>query len=99
MARCHITGVWLRPEDAYVLDITEAHAALRNLKHQVHEIESLLEQLGQYDEVEKVGRKEGKTFTCVECRLVSPSMADVLAQTCPERNLFIPWAEWRKTSR
>lgn len=96
MGKCHITGVWLRPEDAYVLNISEAHAIAHDLRTKLREVESLLEQLGKYDEVELVGRKKDKSFKRMDCRLVTSSMAEVLGRVFPERPLFIPWVEWHQ---
>jgi len=96
MAKCHITGVWLRPEEAYVLNISEAHAIAHDLRNKLREIESLLEQLGKYDEVDRVGRKKDEVFKRMDCRLVTPSMAEVLGRTFQDRPLFIPWVEWHQ---
>jgi hypothetical protein len=93
MIRCFLTGIEMRLEDSYVLDISEARHALRDLRQQVITLERLVEQLGEYDHVE-VQDKKGKRRVRKDRRLVSESMAKALSAACPAKRIFLPWREW-----
>jgi hypothetical protein len=95
MARCFITGVELKLEESYVLDITVAHRALRELRQQAASLERIIQQLGQRDDTEIFDRKKGEPAIRKDRRLVSPSVAEALSAAYPQKKLFIQWTEWR----
>jgi len=96
MPRCYITGIEIGFEDAYALDVSEMHRAIRELKSQLDALEKLMAQFGAYDKVELTDRRTGKPFTRLDARLVSATVAHALAEACPERSIFLPFAEWKE---
>ena len=96
MPRCYITGIEIGFEEAYALDVSEMHRAIRELKSQLDALEKLMAQFGAYDKVELTDRRTGKPFTRMDARLVSATVAHALAEACPERSIFLPFAEWKE---
>lgn len=96
MPRCYITGIEIGFEEAYALDVSEMHRAIRELKGQLDALEKLMAQFGAYDKVELTDRRTGKPFTRLNARLVSATVAHALADACPERSIFLPFAEWKE---
>lgn len=96
MPRCSITGIEIGFEEAYALDVSEMHRAIRELKSQLDALEKLMAQFGAYDKVELTDRRTGKPFTRLDARLVSATVAHALAEACPERSIFLPFAEWKE---
>jgi len=99
MARCYLTGVDVPLEESYVLDLTAAHRALRELKEKVATLERLIAQLGPTDAVSIPNRAGGGVFLRKDRRVVSRSMAAALGAVSPDRDLFLPWAQWRGRAR
>ena len=95
MMKCFMTGIDITLEKAYVLDLYVAYRALGEMRQKVATLERLISQLGGYDEVKVRDRKGEGLFTRRDRRLVCLSVAEALSATCPERRLFITWAEWR----
>lgn len=99
MARCFITGIELKLVESYVLDITVAHRALKELRQQAASLERLIQQLGQKDDTEVFDRRKGEPAIRKDRRLVSRSVAEALSAACPQKKLFIEWSEWRSRRR
>jgi len=95
MAGCFITGIELTLEESYMLDITVAHRALKELRRQAASLERLIQQLGQRDDAEVFDRRNGQMTVRKDRRLVSPSVAQALSAAYPQKQLFIQWTEWR----
>ena len=95
MAKCFLTGVELPLEETWVLDIPAAHRALRDLRQRVAAVERLIQQLSPREDVEIYDAKKRETFTRKDRRLINPSIAKALSAVYPEKDLFMPWAEWR----
>lgn len=96
MPRCFVTGVEIKADKAYALDVSEAHRAMSQLKGELKALETLIGQLGSFDRQEFKDRRTGVLSTYFCCRLLSPSVAQAFAQVCPERKLFIPYPEWKE---
>lgn len=95
MIKCFMTGVELPIEKTYLLDIGEAHRALKHLRQRTASVERLIGQLGALDDVEIYDVKKHQNITRKDKRLVCESIARALADVYPEKNLFISWGEWR----
>lgn len=93
MVRCFLTGVEMQLEDAYVLNVSVARHALRDLHQQVTALERLVDQLAECDRTEGHDKK-GKRFVRRDRRLVSESMAKALSAAYPQKELFVTWREW-----
>ena len=96
MPRCFVTGIEIGLDEAFALDVSEVHRAMRELRSQLDALEKLMVQLGVYDKVELKDRRTGKPFTRLDTRLVSATVAHALAEACPERPIFLPFAEWKE---
>jgi hypothetical protein len=99
MARCYLTGVEIPLDEAFVLDLTTAHRALRELKEKVATLERLVAQLGGTDLVPIPNRRGAGTFLRKDRRVVSRAVALALAAGFPDRELFLPWTVWRARGR
>lgn len=95
MARCFLTGVQIKLDDAYLLDVGAARRLLRELSDQMETLQRLLAQLAPRDEVTCVDHRRGGTFVRRDRRLVSSTVASALATLSPDRTLFLTWPEWR----
>jgi hypothetical protein len=98
MARCYLTGVEIPLDEAFVLDLTAAHQAARDLKEKLTRVERLVSQLGATDPV-PIAPGLQQQLTRRDRRVVSASVARVLGEACPERALFIPFRAWRARGR
>lgn len=99
MARCYLTGVEIKLDDAFVLDLTTAHRTLRELKEKVATLERLIAQLGGTDRVPIPNRDGAGTYLRKDRRVISRSVALALGAVCPDRELFVPWTVWRARGR
>lgn len=99
MARCYLTGVEIKLDDAFVLDLTTAHRTLRELKEKVATLERLIAQIGGTDRVPIPNRDGAGTYFRKDRRVVSRSVALALGAVCPDREIFLPWTVWRARGR
>ena len=99
MSKCFITGVEMNISKTYVLDISTAHRALRNLKARVSTLERLLQQLSPLDSALAYDVRQHKHVTRKFRRLVSAQVAAALSAACPEETLFFSWEEWNARQR
>jgi hypothetical protein len=99
MARCYLTGVEIKLDDAFVLDLTIAYRTVRELKEKVATLERLIAQLGRSDEVPIPDRGGTGTHLRKDRRVVSGPVAVALGAVCPDRELFLPWAVWHARGR
>lgn len=95
MAKCFMTGVELPIEKTYLLDVGEAHRALKHLRQRTASVERLIGQLGALDDVEIYDAKKHANITRKDKRLICESIAKALAEVYPEKTLFVSWGEWR----
>ena len=95
MPKCFLTGVEIDLDDAYVLDISRARHALRDLRQKASALERLIAQLSPKDEVEAFDYKAGANRKRKDRRLVSERMAIALSDAAPETTLLIRWPDWR----
>lgn len=94
MAKCFLTGIELPLKNAYILDQTATHRALRNMKDRVAAMERLLAQFTPKDSVQVYNPKTRKPVTKTQRRLVCQSVAAALAALHPEAKIFIPWPDY-----
>lgn len=94
MFRCFLTGIELKQEEAYTLDIGAARIAIRELKNRAFAIEKLINELGQQDKVEVRNPNSGKTIVQRRRRIVCNQIAEALSKSYPEGNIFISWSQW-----
>jgi hypothetical protein len=99
MARCYLSGVEIKLDDAFVLDLTVTHRVLRELKEQVATLERLIAQLGGIDRVSLPSRDGAGTYLRKDRRVVSRPVALALGAVSPDRELFLPWTVWRARGR
>lgn len=95
MAKCFFTGVESPAQEMFVLDITAARRALRDLHQRVAAVERLIEQLNLKDDVAVYNIKRRQATTVRMFRLVNQRVADVLSSTYPWGKLFITWEEFQ----
>lgn len=96
MARCFVTGVQIRLDESWVLDVSEVHRAIRQLKSQLAALEGLLAQLGDRDEVHLKDSVTGRERVRRDCRLVCESVAVALGGVCPGRPVFVKFRDWKQ---
>lgn len=99
MARCYLTGVEIKLDDAFVLDLTVAHRTLRELKEKVTTLERLIAQLGGSDVVPIPSRRGAGAYLRKDRRVVSKPVALALGAVCPDRELFLSWGIWHTRGR
>jgi len=95
MPKCHVTGIGIRLEDAFILDRKHAYQALKELRGKLSVLERLVAELGELDRVEVPDKRTGELFTRVDSRMVCASVAGALSAIWPEKNLFIRWTDWK----
>ncbi len=93
MFKCYLTGIELKEEEAFVLDIGAARRAIKKLKDKTFALERLIQELGQIDKVEIRNRK-GKSIRQNRRRLISHNLAEAYSKTYPEDNIFVRWRDW-----
>jgi hypothetical protein len=99
MPKCHVTGLDVRLEDAYILNKCEASYAIRDMRAKIRAIENLVADLGELEKKEMTDRGTGKQFVRLDSRLVCARVAEALTAIWPERKLFIKWIDWREQRR
>jgi len=96
MAKCFITGVEIPIQEAYVLDITEARRAIRDLSNRIKAIEKLVVNLGERDIVPVVSSDGGSPSSRAEFRLVSGTVAKAMSEACPGKEIFATLSNLRE---
>lgn len=99
MARCYLTGVEIKLDDAFVLDLTTVHRTLRELREKTAPLERLIVQLGESDVAPIPSRGGTSNYLRKDRRIVSRTVALALGAVCPDRELFLPWRVWRSRGR
>lgn len=99
MARCYLTGVEIKLDDAFVLDLTTVHRTLRELREKTATLERLIVQLGGTEVVPIPNRDGTGMYLRKDRRVVSEPVALALGAVCPDRELFLPWRVWRSRGR
>ncbi|MCL5031199.1 MAG: hypothetical protein M1480_19520 [Bacteroidetes bacterium] len=80
MIKCFYTGIQLKEDEAYVLDIGEARRIFRELKDRTNAIEKLIKELGEVDEVE-INSRTGKKIRQRRRRLICKQIASAFIDT------------------
>ena len=96
MAKCFITGVEIPIHEAYVLDVTEARRAIRDLSNRIKAIEKLVVNLGERDIVSVESIDGGSASSRWEFRLVSGTVAKAMSEACPGKEIFATLGELRE---
>ena len=96
MMNCHITGVIIKHDNAYLLDIIEAKRSVIELKNKINSINRLVEQFKDLDAVEVEDWKTGNIEIRRYHRLVCKTIAEVFNKTCSANKLFITLDEFKK---
>jgi hypothetical protein len=91
MAKCYFTGVEVPTEEMFILDVTTARKAVRELRRKAAAIELIMGQLNAKDDAEVYNPTTRITRTLRWYRLVSPTIAQALSAACPGGGLFMPW--------
>lgn len=99
MAKCFFTGVEQPTGGMFILDITAARKAIRDLKCQIASVEHIIRQLHGRDAAEVYNPKTKKPSTLMFYRLIAPTIEQALSKACPEARLFIPWCEHKARRR
>ena len=102
MARCFLTGVQFRLEDAFVLNRRDSRDLLDALKERVANLRRVIDQFSPLDEDGgdvAVALSAGAGFSRKKHRLVCKAVADVIAPGFAEIRLFIPWSEYHSHAR
>lgn len=99
MSKCFITGVEMNISNAYILDISAAHRAMRNMRQRMATLERLTQQLSPHDDAEVYDVRQNKHVTRKFRRLVSAQVAAALSAACPEETMFLSWDEWTARNR
>jgi len=99
MFRCFLTGIEIKEDDAYMLDIGAARISIRELKSRAFALEKLINDLGQTDKVEAKNPTTGKVIVKKRRRLVCHQLSLALSKVYPEGNIFISWAKWIAKTR
>jgi len=99
MFRCFLTGIEIKDDEAYTLDIGAARIAIRELKSRAFALEKLINELGQTDKVEVRNPNTGKTILQRRRRLVCHQLSLALSKVYPEGNIFVSWSKWIAKTR
>lgn len=99
MAKCFFTCVEQPTGGMFILDITAARKAIRDLKSKIASVEHIIRQLHGREAAEVYNPKTKKTNTLMFYRLIAPTIAHELSKICPEASLFIPWCEHKARRR
>lgn len=99
MAKCFFTGIEQPTEEMFILDITAARKAVRNLRRQAAAVEQIMGQLNGKDEAEVYNPKFKKSLTLRYFRLVTPMVAQALSAACPGAGLFMSWNAFKARRR
>lgn len=99
MARCYLTGVGIPLDEAFVLDLTVAHRAMRELQERLATLERLTAQLGENDRITVRHRGGSGSHTRQDRRIVSKAVAAALSEACSDAELFVAWDVWRTRGR
>ena len=99
MAKCFFTGVEQPIEEMFILDITAARKAMRNLRRQAAAVEQIVEQLHAKDEAEVYNPVAKISRTLRWFRVVTPTVAQALSAASPENRLFMPWTTFKAQRR
>ncbi len=51
MFKCYYTGIKIKDENAYILNLGESLRILRELKEKINKVEKLIKELGETEEV------------------------------------------------
>ena len=98
MFRCFLTGIELKEDDAYTLDVGAARRIIRELKNKAYALEKLVEELGHWDKVE-IRNAQGKNIKQNRRRLICRQLAEAFSKTYPGENIFMRWTEWISRKR
>ena len=98
MLKCFYTGIQLKEDEAYMLDIGEARRILRELKDRINAVEKLMKELGEVDEVE-INSAAGKKIKQRRKRLICKQIALGFIDSYKGKNIFIKWSEWISRTR
>ena len=99
MAKCYLTGVEHATEELYILDITAARKAVRDMRRQIAAIEQMIRQLHGRDATEVYNPVRKKQTILRQFRLISPTVANALSAASPYAALFITWGEFKAQRR
>ncbi len=91
MARCFLTGVEFLVQDGHVLNRSDAYRLLRTLKSRSESLERLIAQLSPLDEPTDNNPRAMKRGGGKLHRMICKAVADALAATYPEIELFHSW--------
>jgi len=92
--KCHITGIFLKGEDAYVLDIAKAKRAIQELKNKAFLFEKLINDLAESDNFEIRNNQKGIRKTMRRRRLICDNLAIAYNKMYYGYEIFIPWKEF-----
>jgi hypothetical protein len=94
MMKCHITGIFLNRENAYVLDISRMRRAIQELKNKTLLFEKLIDDFGRFDNVEVNDEKKGKVKMIRQKRLICDNLAIAYNKMYFGHEIFISWKEF-----
>ena len=92
--KCHITGIFLQGDNAYVLDIAKAKRAIQELKNKAFLFEKLINDLGESDNFEIRDQRKGIRKTMRRRRLICDNLAIAYNKMYYGHEIFIPWNEF-----
>lgn len=93
MIKCYLTGIELKEETAYVLDVALVKRIMRELKNRYDGMEKVINELGVCDNVEIV-TQNGKKIKQRRRRLLCKQLAEAYSQTYSGGNIFVAWKDW-----
>jgi len=91
--KCFLTGIELKEQEAFTLDLSAARKAIRELKSRAVAIEKLIINLGEIDKVQTPSGMQRRR------RIVCSQIAEALSASFPGANIFISWQQWVIKSR
>jgi hypothetical protein len=99
MVKCYLTGLDIHLHDAWVLNVTEAYKALKEINQQAMTIARLIEQLKPWDEIQIYDHVRQENINKKGRRLICTEIAKALSQIHPGKKLFLNWQEWKLKKR
>jgi len=92
--KCHITGIFLQGDNAYVLDIAKAKRAIQELKNKAFLFEKLINDLGESDNFEIRDKRKGIKKMMRKRRLICDNLAIAYNKMYNGYEIFIPWKKF-----